>query len=87
MILDKKFIDILRETALGKGNELWVTDAIKTYVHNGGIFLAKELKDGEWLTTGDPLNYLKATLAYAFDRDDLKKDLDEYIKELYCKKS
>ncbi|EKE19276.1 MAG: hypothetical protein ACD_9C00067G0004, partial [uncultured bacterium] len=85
MILDREFIEILRNTALGKGNELWVTDAIKTYVKNGGIFLAKELKDGEWLTTGDPLNYLKATLAYAFDRDDLKTDLDEYIKKLYCK--
>ncbi|HEX8973877.1 MAG TPA: UTP--glucose-1-phosphate uridylyltransferase [Patescibacteria group bacterium] len=85
MILDQKFLDILKRTALGKGNELWITDAIKTYVKEGGTFLAKELKDGEWLTTGDPLNYLKATLAYAFDRDDLKADLDEYINKLYCK--
>lgn len=85
MILDQEFIDILRNTALGKGNELWVIDAIKTYVNNGGVFLAKELKDGEWLTTGDPWNYLKATLAYAFDREDLRKDLDEYIKHLYTK--
>jgi len=79
MILDQKFIDILRETLLGKGNELWITDAIKKYVQDGGIFLAKELKDGEWLTTGDPLNYLKATFAYAIDRDDIKKDLWEFI--------
>jgi len=86
MILDQKFIEILRNTSLGKGNELWIVDAIKTYVKNGGIFLAKELKDGDWLTTGDPLNYLKATLAYAFDREDLKKDLDEYISQLQSKK-
>ncbi len=86
MILDQNFINILRETALGKGNELWVTDAIKTYVKSGGIFLAKELKDGDWLTTGDPLNYLKATLAYAFDREELREDLDQYINKLYCKK-
>jgi UTP--glucose-1-phosphate uridylyltransferase len=85
MILDQKFIAILENTALGKGKELWTTDAIKTYVQNGGIFIAKELKDGQWLTTGDPLNYLKATLAYAFDREDLKHDLDEYINKLYCK--
>jgi len=82
MILDKKFIGLLRKTALGKGNELWITDAIKQYVDQGGIFLAKELKDGQWLTTGDPLNYLKATLAYAFDRDDLKNDLSGYIDKL-----
>lgn len=86
MILDQEFIEILRNTALGKGNELWITDAIKTYVSNGGIFLSKELKDGDWLTTGDPLNYLKATLAYAFDRDDLKNDLSEYISKFDCKK-
>lgn len=26
----------------------------------GGIFLAKAVENGEWLTTGDPLNCLKA---------------------------
>ncbi len=82
MILNQDFINILRNTALGKGNELWIVDAIKTYVKNGGKFMAKEIKDGEWLTTGDPLNYLKANLAYAFDREDLKKDLQKYIKEI-----
>jgi len=86
MVLDQKFIDILRETKLGKGNELWVTDAIKTYVKNGGIFLAKKVENGEWLTTGDPLNYLKATLQYAFEREDIGKELKEYAKELICEK-
>lgn len=82
MILDQNFINILRETSLGKGNELWIVDAIKKYVQGGGIFLAKELKDGQWLTTGDPLNYLKATFAYAMDREDLSKDLKEFIDSL-----
>jgi len=86
MILNQDFINILRETALGKGNELWVTDAIKTYVKNGGIFLAKGIEDGEWLTTGDPLNYLKATLKYAFEREDIGEDIKKYINELLCKK-
>jgi UTP--glucose-1-phosphate uridylyltransferase len=84
MILDQKFINVLKETKLGKGNELWVTDAIKTYVKEGGIFLAKKVEDGEWLTTGDPLNYLKATLQYAFERKDIGKDLKEYARGLLC---
>ncbi len=58
MILNQEFIDILKQTALGKGNELWIVDAIKTYVRNGGIFLAKKVEDEEWLTTGDSLYYL-----------------------------
>lgn len=81
MILNQEFIDILRKTALGKGNELWVTDAIKNYVKNGGIFMVKEIEGGEWLTTGDPLNYLKATLKYALDRPELKDDLRAFIDE------
>ncbi|OGI26437.1 MAG: UTP--glucose-1-phosphate uridylyltransferase [Candidatus Moranbacteria bacterium RBG_13_45_13] len=80
MILNQEIIDVLKKTALGKGNELWITDAIKNYVKDGGIFLAKEIKDGQWLTTGDPLNYLKALLTYALGRDDLGSDLKEFIK-------
>jgi len=81
MILNQEIVDVLRKTALGKGNELWIVDAIKTYVQNGGIFLAKEIEDGQWLTTGDPLNYLKAMLAYAFEREDIGNDLKKFIKK------
>ncbi|HUD08655.1 MAG TPA: UTP--glucose-1-phosphate uridylyltransferase, partial [Candidatus Saccharimonadales bacterium] len=68
MILNQEIIDVLKKTDLGKGGELWITDAIQNYVRNGGIFVAKKIEDGEWLTTGDPLNYLKAVLAYAAER-------------------
>jgi UTP--glucose-1-phosphate uridylyltransferase len=84
MILDQKIIDVLKKTALGKSNELWIVDAIRTYVKNGGIFMAKEIEDGEWFTTGDPLNYLKATLAYATEREDLA-ELKDYINNLFFK--
>jgi len=86
MILDQKMIDTLRNTELGKDNELWLNDAIQTYIANGGIFLAKEVEDGEWMTTGDALNYLKATLAYAFDREDIGTELKNYIDGLICKR-
>ena len=82
MILDQDIIDILRETALGKDNELWIVDAIRAYVKKGGVFLAKEVEDGQWMTTGDPLNYLKATLAYAFDRPDLRSELENFVEKL-----
>jgi len=81
MILNQEIVDVLKKTALGKGNELWITDAIKNYVKAGGIFLAKEIEDGQWLTTGDPLNYLKAMLVYAFEREDIGNDLKEFIKK------
>ncbi len=80
MILNQDIIDILRKIPLGKDNELWVVDAIRYYVKNGGIFLAKKVNDGEWLTTGDPLNYLKAVIKYALERKDIGKDLKNFIK-------
>lgn len=82
MILNQEIIEVLQNTALGKGNELWIVDAIKTYVKGGNTFLAKEVQDGKWLTTGDPLSYLTSTLAYAFDRKDLKDDLLKFIDEI-----
>jgi UTP--glucose-1-phosphate uridylyltransferase len=85
MILNQDIIDVLKNTALGKGNELWIVDAIRSYVKNGGKFMAKKVEGGEWMTTGDPLNYLKANLAYAFERKDISDDLKQYINSLVTK--
>ncbi len=79
MILNQDIIDILRNTTVGKDNELWIVDALRSYVKAGGVLLAKEVEDGEWLTTGDPLNYLKAVLKYALARKDIGKDLKDFI--------
>ena len=83
MILKPEIIEVLKKTALGKGNELWLVDAIRTYIKKGGRVFAKEVQGGEWLTTGDPLNYLKAILKYALERQDLKDDLKSFIAENY----
>ncbi len=83
-ILNQEIIDALKNTAIGKGDELWVSDAIENYIKDGGKFYAKKVEDGEWMTTGDPMNYLKTTLAYAMDRDDIGGELKKYVKDLYC---
>ncbi len=82
MILTPEIVSILKNTKLGKGNELWVTDAISEYVKQGGKFMVEEVKDGEWLTTGDPLNYLKAVVSYALAREDIGSEFRAYIKSL-----
>jgi len=81
MILNQDYIDILKATPIGKGHELWTNDAINTYIKKGGIFYTQKVKDGQWLTTGDPSNYLRAILTYAMDREDLKEDLKRFIKK------
>jgi len=82
MILNQEIIDILRSTPLGKGNELWIVDAIRKYIKKGGEFYAKEVEDGEWLTTGDPLNYLKAVTKYALERKDIGRDYKKFLKSV-----
>lgn len=82
MILNQDIINILQKISLGKDNELYLVDAIKSYVNNGGKFYAKKIKDGEWLTTGDPLNYMKTMLKYAFDRKDIGPEMKKFTAEL-----
>ena len=84
MILDQNIINVLKKTKLGKGNELWIVDAIRDYIKDGGEFYAKKIEDGEWLTTGDPLNYLIANLKYAMDRNDISPGLKAFIQDNIC---
>lgn len=80
MILNREIVDTLKRTERGIGNELWIVDAIRNYIREGGRFLAKEVENGQWITTGDPVNYLRATLAYAMDRPELRKELAAFCK-------
>jgi UTP--glucose-1-phosphate uridylyltransferase len=82
MILTPEIVESLKETSLGKDNELWVVDAVRNYIKQGGKCFAREVEDGEWMTTGDPLNYLRTILSFAVDRDDIKEELKEFMKDL-----
>lgn len=82
MVLTPEIVKELRDTPLGKSNELWITDAIKRYVGKGHQFRAVPVTDGEWLTTGDPFNYLKAVVSYALLREDINPAFREYLRGL-----
>jgi UTP--glucose-1-phosphate uridylyltransferase len=82
MILNSGVVDVLKRTQLGKGNELWIVDAIREYVRSGQKFLVKEVQDGKGLTTGDPLNYLRAVLLYALDRKGIGEELLSFLRGL-----
>ncbi len=82
MILNRDIVEILKNTPPGKGNELWMTDAIREYVRRGNKVMVQEVKDGRWYDTGSPLNYFKASVAYAIDRDDIGQECRDYLKTL-----
>ncbi len=81
-LLSTEIIRILKEIPLGKANELWLTDSIREYIRQGGRVVAESVKDGEWLTIGDPVNYLKTVLEYALSDADLRVALEPRIRKL-----
>ncbi len=78
-VLNAKIIKVLKKTPLGKDNELWLTDAIHTLARKERVMVAPV--KGNWVTTGDPLRYLKATVRFALKRKDLGAEFKKFLKE------
>lgn len=80
-ILTPDIFAALKETDLGKGDELWLTDGINKLKKDHKLY-ACEVQDGKYHDTGNKLEYLKANIDFALKRDDIKDELAEYIKQL-----
>lgn len=78
-LLTPEIFDALEQQTLGKDNELWLMDAVQQLVAQGKPVSARAVAGGQWLTTGDPLNYLKATIEYLKDRPELAGPMREYL--------
>jgi UTP-glucose-1-phosphate uridylyltransferase len=83
-LLSTKIIQILKEIPLGKANELWLTDSVREYVRRGGEVVVQPVTDGEWLTIGDPVNYLKTVFEYALDDPEIRAALEPRIRKMDC---
>jgi len=77
--------DVIKEinkTKVGINNELWVADVLNNLAKKGKRVIAQPIS-GEWLTTGDPLRYMKAQVKYALERKDIGRDFAKFLsKEL-----
>jgi UTP--glucose-1-phosphate uridylyltransferase len=80
-LLSTDVIQILSEIPLGKSNELWLTDSVREYVHRGGRVVAQPVTDGEWLTIGDPVNYLQTLIEYAMDDAEIRAAIEPRIRK------
>lgn len=84
-LLSTDVIQILSEIPLGKSNELWLTDSVREYVRRGGRVVAQPVTDGEWLTIGDPVNYLQTLIEYAMDDAEIRAAIEPRIRRLMGK--
>ncbi|MDN4641628.1 UTP--glucose-1-phosphate uridylyltransferase GalU [Agreia sp. PsM10] len=82
-VLQPEVFDVLENTAPGKGNEIQLTDALETLAADtsiaGGVYGV--VFRGRRYDTGDKLDYIKAIIQLASDRDDLGTDLRPWLKE------
>lgn len=79
-VLTDKVIRILENLPLGKDKELWLADALNKLAKIDKVVAAPI--DGKWLTTGDPLRYMKAMVEFALERDDIGPDFKDFLKTL-----
>ena len=78
-VLEPAIFDVLRETAPGRGGEIQLTDALATLVERGepvhGVVFS-----GRRYDTGDRLDYLKAVVQLAVEREDLGPQLLPWLR-------
>jgi len=78
-LLKPEIFGILEEIPFGKGNELQLTDGLRI-LNEIDKLMAYEIQDGQWLTVGDKMSYLKANIEYALKRPEMNKELSKYLK-------
>jgi UTP--glucose-1-phosphate uridylyltransferase len=79
-ILTPDIFDELAKVKPGKDDELWLVDAIFALSKKRPIY-AKKLQ-GTFYDTGSKLGWLKANIDFALQREDLKDELQKYLKTI-----
>jgi len=82
-VLRPEMFEILESTDPGRGGEIQLTDALQFAAKNksvaGGV--RGVIFRGRRYDTGDKLDFIKATLRIAVDRDDIGSDLKSWLKD------
>ncbi|TFC04750.1 UTP--glucose-1-phosphate uridylyltransferase GalU [Cryobacterium adonitolivorans] len=82
-VLRPEVFDVLEHTKPGKGNEIQLTDALQEMAVNpettGGVYGV--IFRGRRYDTGDRLDYIKAIIQLAVDREDLGVELRPWLQE------
>lgn len=79
IVLTPEVFEFLKADRVGKHGELWLVDAINEVIQQKPLY-PKHLQ-GQWVTTGDPLRYLRATIEIALLRNDLRDDIISFMRE------
>lgn len=79
-VLTPEIFDYLETQTPGAGGEIQLTDAIKNLMISQSVY-AYDF-EGTRYDVGDKFGFIKATIEYALEREELKDKLQTYLKEL-----
>ena len=86
-VLHPRVFDVLDETPPGRGNEIQLTDALQTLAQaegeGSGVYAV--VYRGRRFDTGDKLEYIKAVVTLASEREDLGPALNDWLTSKYGK--
>ena len=79
-VFTPEIFDALRETQPGRGGEIQLTDAINLLAQQQAVF-AYSFDHGRF-DVGNKLDYLKATVELAIEREDVGEDFRRFLAEI-----
>jgi UTP--glucose-1-phosphate uridylyltransferase len=82
-VLNPAVFDVLRETPLGRGGEIQLTDALATLASGAvpGQSVHGVVFRGRRYDTGDRLDYLKTVVRFAAEREDLGPEFRAFLRD------
>ena len=79
-VLTPKIFELLETQSKGTGNEIQLTDAIKRLMDIQAVY-AYDF-EGIRYDVGDKFGFIKTTIDFALNREDLREQVQEYLREL-----
>ena len=79
-VLTPKIFELLETQSKGTGNEIQLTDALKRLMDIQAVY-AYDF-EGIRYDVGDKFGFIKATIDFALNREDLREQVQEYLREL-----
>lgn len=79
-VLTPKIFEYLSADSTGLDDELWLQDANHQVAKHGVVRI--KVVDGEWMTTGDPMRYMKTHIKFMLEKDKDSGAFRDWLKSL-----
>lgn len=79
-LLTPDIFEVLKKTKIGKGGELWLTDAIAALSKTRPLYARRF--EGEYFDLGSKLGWLQANVMLGLRHEELKKPFSKFLRNL-----